>query len=218
MVLMLGLLVFLFGLKHSYDADHLIAVSNFLTRTKSLRRIIQMSLSWSVGHTLTATLVTIILFHLKESYLSFVFGWFEFAAAIMMLIIGAFTLKRFFVFHKHSHTHGDKIHAHLHFHLRGRDDEHYHKHLFSIGIVHGLASNDELLLLFSVILNITTISGILLAVSVFSAGVVVGMVAYGLFFGLPFLRFGKDRIKTAINMLAGCLSIGYGAVLIAELI
>ena len=54
------------GFKHSYDADHLVAVSNLLSRSKDLRRTTLMSVSWAAGHMLTASGITVILFVFRE--------------------------------------------------------------------------------------------------------------------------------------------------------
>ena len=57
------------GFKHSYDADHLVAVSNLLVRSHDLRRTALMSVSWALGHMLTASGITVILFVFRETLL-----------------------------------------------------------------------------------------------------------------------------------------------------
>lgn len=214
---MIPLLAFLLGLKHSYDADHIIAVSNLLTRTRSVRNTIKMSMSWAVGHMLTATVVTVLLYYFKETFLSAFLAQFESVVAIMLIILGFIAFKDIGIFHTHIHVHDGKVHSHHHVHLRELSEEHYHKHMFGIGIVHGLASNDELLLLFTVSLSLTTLFGILLGVAIFSIGVVVGMIAYGIVLNYPLMRFGSERIRKAVNLVAGSLSIGYGVLLAVTL-
>src|SRR6058998_2570832 len=51
------------GFKHSYDADHLVAVSNLIARSPSLRKTMTMSLVWAVGHMLTASIITVALYY-----------------------------------------------------------------------------------------------------------------------------------------------------------
>ena len=76
-----------------------------------------MSASWAVGHMFTATIVTIILYYFRESFLSALLGRFESAVAIMLIALGAFSFKDIGVFHRHRHAHGGEDHAHPHAHL-----------------------------------------------------------------------------------------------------
>ncbi len=213
----LPVVALLLGIKHSYDADHIIAVSNLLSRTKSFQNTVKMSLSWAAGHMLTATAVTVLLYYFKESFLSAFLSQFEFAVAIMLIVLGVVAFKDVGLFHSHKHAHDEIVHSHRHIHLRGRGQEHYHKHMFGIGIVHGLASNDELLLLFTVSLSLSTLFGILLGVAIFSIGVVAGMVVYGMVLNYPLIRLGSERIRRAVNIVAGSVSIGYGVLLAVTL-
>src|SRR5437867_9471975 len=45
------------GFKHSYDADHLVAVSNLITRSGSIRKTSLISVSWAAGHMVTAAII-----------------------------------------------------------------------------------------------------------------------------------------------------------------
>lgn len=131
----------------------------------------------------------------------------------MLILLGAVAFKDVGVLHKHGHSHNDSVHAHSHVHLRIAAENHFHKHMFGIGIVHGLASNDELLVLLTVSLSLTTLFGILFGVAIFSIGVVAGMVAYGMILNYPLIRRDSERIRRAVNVVAGCLSLAYGALL-----
>src|SRR5437870_8246664 len=50
------------GFKHSYDADHLVAVSNLITRSGSIRKTSLISVSWAAGHMVTAAIITVLLY------------------------------------------------------------------------------------------------------------------------------------------------------------
>src|SRR5439155_1132000 len=84
-----------------------------------------------------------------------------------LLVIGVIGLLwEFNVFHVHEHWHGLVQHRHFHTWLHGHLTTHgEHKTMFSIGIVHGLASNDELLYLLVVALGVATLGGILVGVA-----------------------------------------------------
>lgn len=203
------LLALLLGFKHSYDADHLLAVSNLLSKTKSLRNTIKMSLSWSAGHMLTASIVTLILFYFRGYVISHFLSYFEYAVAVMLVVLGIFSLTNFNLSHFHKHKHGKKSHIHYHTHSK-LEESHYHKHMFGIGIIQGLASNDEMLTLFVVSLTLTTLPGILAGVFIFSLGVFVGMILYSIGMNYSIVKFGDDKVRKVVSFGSGIFSIGYG--------
>ena len=216
------------GFKHSYDADHLVAVSNLLTRSANLRRTTTMSVTWAAGHMLTASVITVTLFLLGATFLAGFIRNFELAVAIMLIAIGVFglllefglhrrialALIRLGFLHDHSHEHGTEAHHHSHWHIRRYRE---HGTMFGIGIVHGLASNDEILVLLvaSFGLATLTIEGLLVGVGVFSLGVVAGMILFGLGLSYPILRWGDVKVRRIVNVVAAALSIGYGLFLLA---
>src|SRR3989337_3074439 len=152
-VLLFAVLALALGFKHSYDADHLVAVSNLLTRSKSLRKTSLMSVSWAAGHMITASVITVILFVFRETLRSAFLAHVEFLVAVMLVVIGVLGLLiEFGWFHRHAHEGTE--HAHAHLHLFPRFGE--RRAMFSIGVVHGLASNDELLVLFLASLSVTS--------------------------------------------------------------
>ena len=203
------LLALLLGFKHSYDPDHILAVSNFLSKTKSLSAAIKMSIYWTAGHMLTASIVTLILFQFRNYIISYLLGYFEYIVALTLIILGIFSLVSLKFSHIHKHEHRKKQHVHIYTH-----EKHYHKHMFGIGVIQGLASNDELLTLFVVSLTITTLTGILLGVFLFSLGVAAGMLLYSV--GLNYMsKFGGSRMRAIITLVSGIFSIGYGILMLS---
>ncbi|MFQ5815503.1 MAG: hypothetical protein ACE5G7_03295 [Candidatus Hydrothermarchaeaceae archaeon] len=213
----LQLLALMLGFKHSYDADHLVAVSNLIVRSRSTRQTFWMSVSWAVGHMLTASIITILLYQFKEFFLTRFLSHFELAVGAMLVILGAVSILsvRSNIFHIHRHSHGEGAHEHPHFHLSR--DQHYHTHMFGIGIVHGLASNDELLILFTASLGITSLAGLLIYVAIFSLGVIAGMVLFGLVMSYPLGRFGEASLNKLVTLTVGTLSIVYGVWILGPL-
>lgn len=210
------LLALILGFKHSFDADHILAVSTMLTKTKSLKHSIKMSMSWALGHMITAGIISIILFYFKETLFSKFLSSFELVVGIMLIFLGimAFNDVRRMQYHKHKHGHEEERHAHLHAHSK-EARQHYHKHMFGIGIVHGLASNDELLILLTVLFSLTSIFVLLLGIAIFSIGVVLGMVLYATLFSYPLLSANKASFKKFISIGTGSLSILYGIFMLA---
>jgi len=205
------------GFKHSYDADHLVAVSNFLARSTSLRKTTFMSISWAAGHMATASIITAVLFFGREAFLTEVLEPLEIAVGVMLIVLGVVSLAweyevlpKFGHVHRHRHD-GEPEHEHAHVHRHPYRD---HGAMFGIGIVHGLASNDELLILFVSALSVASLAGLLLGVAVFSAGVVIGMVSFGLALTAPIRRWSEKRVRRAVALVTGVLSIVYGALLL----
>ncbi len=206
------LLALLLGFKHSYDADHLVAVSNLIIKSRSTLQTFWMSVSWALGHMLTASVITILLYEFRELFLSRFLSHFELAIGAMLIFLGTLSLLsvRSKILHAHVHAHDGEAHEHTHIHIL-KDDEHYHAHMFGIGIVHGLASNDELLILFTASLGITSLTGILAYVAIFSIGVVAGMVLFGILLSYPIARMSSASLNKVVALTVGAMSIAYGA-------
>jgi len=209
-----ALLALTLGFKHSYDADHLIAVSNILRKVKTLKSAVKISTSWTIGHMITATIIMVLLYVFRESVLNNILPYFEKIVGIMLIILGTISLISLFKVHGHKHKHNNIMHSHTHLHSRKEEHNHYHKHMFGIGIVHGLASNDELLLLFAASLGVTSLGGILVGVGIFSIGVILGMITFVSLFMLPMIKINSDNVYKVISGITGIAGISYGIMMI----
>lgn len=89
-----------------------------------------------------------------------------------------------------------------------------HATIGGIGIIHGLASNDELLLLLTLTLGLNNFGTIFIGLLIFSFGVVLGMIFYGTLLRLPFSKFGQERVVRIINLTIATLTLGYGLYII----
>lgn len=210
-------LALILGVKHSFDADHVVAVSNFLTRAKNLRHATRLGLSWALGHMLLAGTLTILLFQLKGTALQSVLGKFEWLVAIMLVGIGIWSIVRTTVGHAHLHRHDGSLHTHWHQHEE-TEHAHEHKKLFGIGVIHGLASNDELLILLTASLGLATLPSILTGVAIFSIGVVIGMTLFSIIFAAAVNTTRRQRTRQVIDLALGSVSILYGMYMITSLI
>ena len=204
------------GFKHAFDPDHLIAVSNFLARSRGLRETTRMSVSWALGHMATAAVIAVAIFVLLSDAMVSVLEYFEVAVAIMLIVLGALGIlvETRFV-HEHWHVHKKKPgeHSHFHLHIFGKD-LHLHTHLLGVGIVHGLASNDELFILLVASLGVASIPVLLVSLGLFSIGVVFGMILFGSAVTYPTMRWGGESIRRYVTMGVGALSIIYGLFLL----
>ncbi|MBI2650510.1 sulfite exporter TauE/SafE family protein [Candidatus Woesearchaeota archaeon] len=211
-------LALVLGFKHSYDSDHLIAVSNILRKVDSVKSSIRIGFSWAIGHMLTATIVTTALFIFKESFLNNVLPHLGKIAGLMLVALGILSLWDFFRLHSHMHSHDGIIHSHPHIHLKKyKDKKHSHIHMFGIGIVQGLASNDELLILFAASLAITSIGGLIAALGLFSLGVVLGMVLFAIAFSYPLIKLHSAKIYKYVSFGTGSAGIAYGTLMLFAL-
>jgi nickel/cobalt exporter len=91
-VILLGLFL---GMRHSTDADHVVAVSTIVSRQRSIRSSATIGLLWGLGHTVTIFLVgsAIIVFGVvipPRLGLSM-----EFSVALMLILLGLFNLTGF---------------------------------------------------------------------------------------------------------------------------
>lgn len=206
------------GIKHSFDVDHLVAVSNLLISSKNLKKAASMSFSWAIGHMFTATLITLILFLFRDSIFSVLFENMEIIIPFMLIIISLITLAIEFnilQFHKHrDKNEKEKIHDHeqlttKHVHGLEMTDQKKHGIIAGIGIIQGIASNDELLILLTITLGFMDLSIILIGVLFFTIGVVIGMIAYTILLNYPINKFGHKRVTRIANIVVALLSIGY---------
>lgn len=203
MELFLLSLVFFFGVKHTFDADHVLAVTS-LSRGKPF----QASMHWAVGHMLTAAVITVLLFVFKDLFLTHWLSGLEAVVAIMLIAVGLVALKDLRGFHAHTHSHGSFTHSHPHLHSsRGHD----HRHVFGVGVVHGLASNDELLILLTLSIGLSSIFGLAIGLLVFGTGVLSGMALFSL------LISRIQKISWGLKALvggSGMMSVLYGSFLL----
>lgn len=222
---------FFLGIKHSLDVDHVAAVSTLLLRSKSIKRTIKMAIFWAMGHTLTAGIVTIILFLMKDVFLSSFLAGFELLISVMLILIGVITI----LFETNTLTNIKNKPYHIHFFKKIRsiknvtgqaedlkDDSINQKPrtpfrlknnflaIALIGVLQGLASNDELLILLAFTLGLNSLSLVLVGIVVFSLGVMVGMIAWSSLINLPKIKGSQKKIIKWLNISIAIIAILYG--------
>ncbi len=89
------LLGFFLGMRHATDPDHVIAVTTFVSRQRSLVRAALTGISWGIGHTLTILVVgtAIILFKLVIPP-RLGLGM-ELSVGLMLIVLGLMSVKSF---------------------------------------------------------------------------------------------------------------------------
>lgn len=210
-------LALVLGFKHSYDSDHLIAVSSILRKADSVKSSLKSGLSWAAGHMLTATVVTIIIFVFRQTFLNNILPYFEIMIGIMIIALGILSLREFFSLHSHMHSHGSIVHSHPHLHIKNQEKKHHHRHMFGIGIIQGLASNNELIILFAASLALTSLGGLIAALGFFSLGVVMGMLLFSFAFSYSLIRMHSYRIYRFLSFGTGSIGVIYGSLMLLAL-
>ena len=207
---------FLLGTIHALDADHIVAVSAIVSRSKSLIKACMIGFMWAIGHTLTLLLAGILVLGFKLNISEKFALSMEFFAGVVLVILGVPLVKSYLQnnVHIHSHIHGNKAHLHIHSHRYGKGHLHAHDYKsLLVGMVHGLAGSAALMLI--AISTVDTFLGGFMYVFVFGLGSILGMLIVGGILGLPFILTSHlPRANEGIRLAAGLISIGLGSIII----
>ena len=209
-----GLLI---GLYHALEPDHVAAISATITgkrldttasKAKRIKSVgiggATYGMMWGFGHTSAVFLVAVAVFVLAIKIPPHVFGVFEAAVGVMLVVLGASALANGAIpilsrlrLHSHAHMHEHEdgtVHSHPHEHNNGnsklgasqqQQQQQHHKHghrSYIIGCIHGLAGSGGLVALAaSHVMTGTAVQHVdgapLLFASVFGAGSIIGMSA-----------------------------------------
>ena len=122
-ILALGLLM---GVRHAFDADHLVAVTTIVSEYRSPLRAIWIGTSWGLGHTTTLLILGALILFLGLQIPERLSLFFEFLVGIMLVLLGiqTFWILRRRRIHFHSH-HEPQSHAHFHSHSAISDHSHH---------------------------------------------------------------------------------------------
>lgn len=211
-VLFLG---FILGIKHAFEADHVVAVSAIIVKQKNVLKSALIGLFWGIGHTVTLLIVSLFVIFLKVSLPDKLILLFEFLVGLMLIALGIRVLIKFKAVHVHEHKHDSLKHKHSHYHKKN-ETAHSHHSSFFIGLIHGLAGSGVLTLLV-----LSTIGSEILGVVfvlLFGLGSILGMMLMSLVIGYPFLYIKKiPKIEKYIRLLAGTISVVLGLVIVYEI-
>lgn len=238
---------FLLGMRHATDADHVIAVTTILNRSRRFLDTTLIGALWGLGHTITVVVVGVLIIVFNVVIPPPVGLAMEFAVALMLIGLGILNLtgglraitERFTPLaplHSHPHPHlhaheeeGEHEHTHGHLHGHGTDARLERHGLLSslgwyqlirpvgVGLVHGLAGSAAVALL--VLSTIQDPGPALLYLAIFCAGVAAGMAVLTTVIGLPFLLGSarSARINRVLTIASGLLSLGFGLLLAYEI-
>jgi cytochrome c biogenesis protein CcdA len=144
------------GALHTFEADHLAAVSAFVVRRPRPVQAMGYGLHWALGHggtiLVAGTVLVLTRLHLPEAAGDLM----ERIVGVSLIGLGAWVFLSARRLHAHAHTHADgRTHSHLHAHRRDRahpagpttaghsaevPHDHEHPHAATaMGALHGLA-------------------------------------------------------------------------------
>jgi len=218
---------FVLGLRHALDADHLAAVSTFVTEEKSLLRSSMIGISWGMGHTAALMVFGLGVAAFRLAITPRFSQLLEFIVGCMLIGLGAgvlFKLARGSALHAHTHAHDGVAHTHLHVHVAEPQHQHQHQHRtlrfggrpFVVGVVHGLAGTAALMMVVVGALPSMFLAAIYILI--FGVGSIGGMVIMSLLMSVP-LALAANRLRIlerAIRLIAGLFSLGFGGYLTWE--
>jgi nickel/cobalt exporter len=206
------------GLLHAFDADHIMAVSSLSARKFSAKQLALFCGRWAIGHGATVGVLALILilfdWHLSHS----VAVWAERLIGVMLLGVGLLIIFRF---SKPEPTLTLQVHRHIdgtqHTHLIGAA-KHHEKHLpVLVGVVHGVAGSGPLLALLPSLIQMAPSVGALY-VLIFSLGVLLSMLCFGLVLGFlqnnlqqhseRLFRYAKLGLGVGASVLGGYWVVG----------
>lgn len=223
---------FVLGLRHATDADHLVAMSTLVSRSKRFGASWLLGACWGLGHTLTIFAVGLLIIGLKLAIPPRIGAGMEFSVGIMLCILGIMNLAGYGLgklgIQEHSHEHEHEDHHH-HLNPENALSPHSHPHAhskplenlvrfagkvqlwrsFVVGLVHGLAGSSAIALM--VLAAIPGFRAEIAYLLVFGAGTLVGMMGLStLMEGALFLTVRRFDLQRWIAEGSGWMSLSFG--------
>jgi hypothetical protein len=204
----------LLGMRHALEPDHLAAVSTLVSHERSGWKAAWLGLCWGAGHSLSLFVAGAVLLALRAEMPPAAATFFEFAVAVMLVVLGARAVARAAregmsgpsLLHRHGwfvHRHAvGAPHLHIgHWTLARRP--------LLIGAIHGLAGSGALTAL--VLTTLPTTAARLSYVLLFGLGSTVGMAILSGLLGWPLARLGAHHaVARAITLVVGAGSMTLG--------
>lgn len=182
------------GLLHAFDSDHLLAVSVLSNERPGLRRCLNYSARWALGHGTVLMLAGAAVLGLHASMPASLSTAAEWLVGVLLIALGGHALWR--QLRPGATRRGDQPTAPL-----------------LVGMVHGLAGSAPVLALLTG-LSLQSWSSALLYLLLFSVGVLTSMTAFGLGLGnlQQWLAQRHQQLLQWCRMGIACSAIGLGVV------
>ena len=183
------------GCLHALEADHIVTVSNLVLNKGSLKKSMSLAIQWALGHSLTLTILALLVFSLDSAFVALMSSSAEQMVGAIMIFLGSVIffqeLKQDSRFKKLGHKHS----------------EFSRQQIFGVGVLHGIAGSTSIFLLIPVALT-KSIFGILSYVVLFCMGMILTMGLYGLF--LQNFSLNKNGYLPKVRFVVAIFSITIG--------
>ena len=228
------------GFVHAFEADHLLAVSNIVTKRNSIFMAVKDGIAWGLGHTSTIFLIGLIIIVGKVAITEQTFHYFEAAVGAMLIALGLFRLRYLWktgrAFHTHFHPDdlffwkkrparllvqtprqaAQLVSATENLMLRYSPPTESHRLAYAVGLVHGLAGSGALVLL--VMSQIPSAGSAMMYLLIFGVGSIGGMLLASGVFSLPFSKKLSTNalLQAGLTAISSLLCVAYGTQVIYE--
>jgi len=222
------------GILHSFEPDHIAAVSvlaseQAISKKKISWSVIFRASQWALGHSVTLLIFGIIALIFKSSLQLFVNNisfWAEMSVGPIMIILGIKAIRSNYKINEivkqtareeHHHLLSDVIHFH------GEKGEKIKvkplTRSFWVGMLHGLAGTGGVLTT-ALVISASTIGGSIMVLVIESAGIILAMSIYSYLLISTMSRFIQNNMVVFkwMNGLAGLGSILLGSTWIYKII
>ncbi|WP_439556876.1 hypothetical protein [Dyadobacter sp.] len=195
----------LLGVQHSFEPDHMAAVSVLATdekRSPGQRwKMIWRSSHWALGHSFTLILFAVLVLLLKSTFSLEVSGKVELLVGPLMIWLGVMAIMRNF---KKTAFQAPVVHSQK------------FSRSFWVGMVHGLAGTGGACAV-ALTLAASDARTAVWIIVIQSVGIILSMSAYGYFFAFSISKFVSHRetFLRIVNYLVGAFSIIIGAITLA---
>ena len=177
------------GARHSFEPDHLAAVSVLLGESRSIRRSAWLGAIWGFGHTISLVGMSIALLAFGAVLPPAADRIFTLCVALILIVLGARSLL-----HGRHHPSTRPVRSPL--------------QALVVGMIHGLAGSSALTAM--VFVALPTLASRLLYITLFGLGSVIGMAAVSGATGAWLHRIERPWLMTSLRFVIGMTSIAIG--------
>jgi hypothetical protein len=177
------------GARHSFEPDHIAAVSALIGESRSARRGAWLGAVWGIGHTVSLVAMCVAVVGLGAMLPPAADCAFELAVAAMLVVLGARTLWQT-RHHDHSRAIRGPIQA------------------LTVGAIHGMAGSSALTAV--VFAALPSSAARLLYITLFGLGSIAGMALVSGSASLWLQRIQRPWLMTAFRVMVGTMSMAIG--------
>jgi high-affinity nickel permease len=199
------------GFTHAFEADHLLAVSNIVSRRTDFKLSLKDGIYWGLGHASTIFFIGILMIMFKLGISTQYFHYFEAAVGLMLMVLAVYRLIKFYQSNKMI------LHTQIHVHNgTAYKRQHTHSLAFNVGLMHGIAGSGAL-----VVVVMSQMKGPIDGLTyllLFGAACIAGMMLAAGLFSIPFSKkmIQARTLQGLLVMASSFLCLLYGSKVIYE--